>query len=119
MRPSARGNPSAPAILHEKKKNIMQASPQELRARQIVASRSTASLCEIFEALDDPKSPKFLEESTVRGWIMDELEKRDPEAFEAWLDCTDPLYGNRPSAFFLTEPSRWRHFGLASLAVKP
>ena len=50
---------------------------------------------------------------------MDELEKRDPEAFEAWLDCTDPLYGNRPSAFFLTEPSRWRHFGLASLAVKP
>ena len=97
----------------------MQASPPELRARQIVASRSPAALCEIFEALDDPKSPKFLEESTVRGWIMDELEKRDPEAFEAWLDCTDPLYGNRPSAFFLTEPSRWRHFGLASLAVKP
>ena len=69
----------------------MQTSPHELRARQIVASRSTASLCEMFEALGDPKSPKFLEESTVRGWIMDELEKRAPEAFEAWLDCTDPL----------------------------
>lgn len=23
---------------------------------------------------------------TVRGWIMDELEFRDPEAFNAWLD---------------------------------
>lgn len=23
---------------------------------------------------------------TVRGWIMDELEARDPEAFNAWLD---------------------------------
>lgn len=22
----------------------------------------------------------------VRGWIMDELEKRNPEAFEAWIE---------------------------------
>lgn len=96
----------------------MQASQQELRARQIVASRSTASLCEMFEALNATRGNRFLEESMVRGWIMDELKKRYPEAFEAWLDCTDPVYGNRPSAFFLTEPSRWRHFGLASLTVK-
>ena len=29
---------------------------------------------------------------TVRGWIMDELEARNPAAFEAWLDseyCED------------------------------
>lgn len=23
---------------------------------------------------------------TVRGWIMDELERRNPEAYEAWID---------------------------------
>ncbi len=95
----------------------MQTSPQELRARRIVASRSTASLCEIFESLD-ARGERFLEKSMVRGWIMDELEKRDPEAFGAWLDCTDPAYGNRPSAFFLADPSRWRHFGLAPLSAR-
>lgn len=26
---------------------------------------------------------------TVRGWIMDELERRNPEAFDAWLDSED------------------------------
>jgi len=28
----------------------------------------------------DPELP------TVRGWIMDEIERRDPEGFERWLD---------------------------------
>lgn len=26
----------------------------------------------------------------VRGWLMDELEKRDPEAFDEWLDSEEP-----------------------------
>ena len=26
---------------------------------------------------------------TVRGWIMDELERRNAEAFNAWLDSED------------------------------
>ena len=25
----------------------------------------------------------------VRGWLMDELEARDPEGFEAWMDSED------------------------------
>ena len=25
--------------------------------------------------------------STVRGWIMDEMEKRNPEAFNAWMEA--------------------------------
>ena len=24
--------------------------------------------------------------ATVRGWMMDEIESRNPEAFEAWID---------------------------------
>ena len=26
---------------------------------------------------------------TVRGWLMDDLENRNPEAFEAWADSDD------------------------------
>ena len=31
-----------------------------------------------------------LELSVVRGWIMDELERRDKAAFDAWADDDDP-----------------------------
>ena len=34
---------------------------------------------------NDPNIP------TVRGWLMDELEARNPEAFAAWLDSDDCL----------------------------
>lgn len=34
--------------------------------------------------IEDPDIP------TVRGWIMIELEDRDPEAFNAWLDQEAP-----------------------------
>ena len=34
--------------------------------------------------------PISLELSIVRGWIMDELEKRNPEAFDKWLDLDYP-----------------------------
>ena len=33
--------------------------------------------------------------TTVRGWLMDEIERRNPEAYEAWLDSDkddDGLY---------------------------
>lgn len=46
---------------------------------------------EITETLKGPDVP------TVRGWIMDELEKRDPEAFDKWLDS----YVDSPRKFFL------------------
>ena len=58
-------------------------------ARMKVAARKTKDLIRDFILtghISDPNIP------TVRGWIMDELEKRDPEAYEAWLDddrCTD------------------------------
>ena len=32
---------------------------------------------------------------TVRGWLMDEIERRDPEGYEAWMDSElddDGLY---------------------------
>ena len=34
---------------------------------------------ELTSKINDPAIP------TVRGWLMDELEKRNPEGFNAWL----------------------------------
>ena len=28
---------------------------------------------------------------TVRGWLMDELERRDPAAFDAWMESDESL----------------------------
>lgn len=36
-----------------------------------------------------------------RGWIMDELEKRDAEAFERWIDCEELELMDLPSRFFI------------------
>ena len=39
---------------------------------------------ELTSKINDPAIP------TVRGWLMDELESRNPEAFNAWLDQDEP-----------------------------
>ena len=55
----------------------------ERMARAKVAARKTRYLVNDFiltGRINDPYIP------TVRGWIMDELEKRNPAAFESWLD---------------------------------
>ena len=52
-------------------------------ARKAIASESTEKLIELWELTTDNNSP---EAPIVRGWLMDELEKRNPAGFEAWLD---------------------------------
>lgn len=42
------------------------------------------SIWEETEHLDAPEVP------TLRGWLMDEIERRNPEAFNAWLDQDAP-----------------------------
>lgn len=52
------------------------------KAKAMIAARSTKSLIEDFiltGTTDDVNIP------TVRGWIMDELEARNPDAFAAWI----------------------------------
>ena len=56
-------------------------------ARTIIASRSTEAFIADFEITNAKKLT--LELATVRGWIMDELEKRNKAAFEAWIDSDD------------------------------
>jgi len=48
-----------------------------------IKNSSTAKLIDLFTLTDSWEDENI---PTVRGWIMDELEARDPEAFDAWLE---------------------------------
>lgn len=57
---------------------------QELQqVKDLLSKRTTEQLVEIFEMTND-KSGKYVH--MVRGWIMDEFKKRDPAAFDKWMD---------------------------------
>lgn len=53
------------------------------KAMGILKQRSTRQLLDLWEMTTTNNDPHI---PTVRGWIMDELASRFPEAFDAWLD---------------------------------
>ena len=60
----------------------------EKRAKNLIAGLTTSQLLDQWESASDIADPNI---PTVRGWLMDELEKRFPEQFDAWMDsdCRD------------------------------
>lgn len=60
----------------------------ELHARNVLKELSTENLIKQFDMLEKMKTS--VETAIVRGWIMDELEERDSEAFDKWLDLDYP-----------------------------
>lgn len=60
----------------------------EKNARAMLNRLSVEQLIKEFDMTE--VMPISLELSMVRGWIMDELEKRNPEAFDKWLDLDYP-----------------------------
>lgn len=65
----------------------------EARARKMIAGLSTKTIVEQFELTETMNEPHI---PTVRGWYMDELEKRNPEAFDKWMDSEE----DSPRKFF-------------------
>ncbi len=63
-------------------------SAPEQQARNLVAAQKTSQLLDQWEMTSSMDDPYI---STIRGWLMDELEKRFPEQFDKWLDseCRD------------------------------
>lgn len=60
----------------------------EKRAKNLIAGLTTSQLLDQWESTSDIADPNI---PTVREWLMDELEKRFPEQFDAWMDsdCRD------------------------------
>lgn len=53
----------------------------------ILHNMTMEQLIEQFEATERIND-KYI--SIVRGWLMDEIENRNPEGFDAWLDSENP-----------------------------
>lgn len=77
------------------------AAQLEAKARKSVAARSTEQLCYDFAATD-PTAGTSREIAMVRGWLMDELEKRDADAFDAWMFSDE----NLPHSFYGVAPAQ-------------
>ena len=59
--------------------------PNLVKAHELIKQRTT----------DDAEPSQEL--PIVRGWLMDELEKRNPVAFSCWLESNEPS----PRKFFV------------------
>ena len=51
-----------------------------MKTLEAMKTERLLDLWEQTETMNDENTP------TVRGWIMDEIEKRNPEAFNEWLE---------------------------------
>jgi len=82
---------------------ITKKTVEQLKATAIakVAARSTEQLCYDFAATE-VQAGASREIAMVRGWLMDELEKRDPEAFDAWMFSDESL----PHSFYGVAPGQ-------------
>jgi len=61
-------------------------TPQEKKARTLISTLEMGQLLDAWELtaqVNDVYIP------TVRGWLMDEFEKRNQAAFNAWLESEE------------------------------
>lgn len=63
-------------------------TPQEKKARDLIRRSSNAKLIALWE-IADSKKHMTLELSMVRGWLMDEIEARWPDAFWTWVESDE------------------------------
>lgn len=56
---------------------------QEQKARELISKQTMSDLLNYWEWTTTNNHPNIAD---VRGWLMDEFEKRNPQAFEKWLD---------------------------------
>ena len=64
------------------------------KARRMLEGRSMSQLLNDWDTLD--AMPINEEVAIGRGWLMDELERRDANAFDAWIDD----YAASPREYF-------------------
>lgn len=67
---------------------------QEATARRMIKAATTKNLIFQFELTEKINNENI---PTVRGWLMDELEKRNPISFENWMDSDE----DSPRRFYM------------------
>ena len=75
-----------------------QAKALEAKAVKQIMGYDVAFLCELWShtvEITDEGCP------TVRGWIMDALEAKDPDGFDKWMANEKPELEEKPEHFFL------------------
>jgi len=65
---------------------------------QTMKSKSVSELCKLFGKTNNNQDRRV---PTVRGWIMDELEKRNQSKFDAWMDTENVDDMDYPEKFFI------------------
>lgn len=65
------------------------------KAAALLATRSIEQLMFDWEATETNNAPEI---PMARGWLMEEMERRNPAAFEAWLEGDATL---APRVYFL------------------
>ena len=73
---------------------MTQAQRAEMTARKMIERKSTEDLVQQFELTNLIEDEDIC---IVRGWIMDELEKRDEQAFDAWISD----FAESPREYFI------------------
>lgn len=68
-------------------KGVSEMNKPEMMARETLKNSSLKKLLDLWELTDTLKGPQV---PTVRGWLMDEIERRNPDGFDAWLDQDAP-----------------------------
>lgn len=58
----------------------------EKKAKEMI---SNLTLPELLDEWEMTSNINTMEIYTIRGWLMDELQKRNPNGFNAWLDTDD------------------------------
>lgn len=56
-------------------------------ARESLEGRTLQQLVDMFEETTMIDEDEIY---SVRGWLMDEIEKRNPKGFDKWLDLEEP-----------------------------
>lgn len=70
------------------------------KALALTRRMTTIQLIEGFRGTNKSTNIQSMDVQFVRGCFMDVLEERDPEAFEAWMDCEDLELMEDPGNFF-------------------
>ncbi len=74
----------------------------ENTAIKSIRNLTLATLCDSYEITNTLEEVEdFKNVAVVRGWLMDELERRNPEKFLVWLETEDFELMDTPSKFFL------------------